>query len=144
MEWHDKTFDELSTKELFQIYYLRTQVFNDEQHSTYPDPDYQDLTAHHVLVMQDGHLVAYARYFVEDDYATFGRVVVAKANRGAGLGKTLIRHILQQIQGTFPGKQVKIHAQYYVKDFYHELGFVPVGEPFIEAERKHIQMTYQG
>lgn len=144
MEWHDKTFDELSTKELFQIYYLRTQVFNDEQHSTYPDPDYQDLTAHHVLAMQDGHLAAYARYFIEDDYVTFGRVVVAKANRGTGLGKALICQVIQQIQQTFPGKQIKIHAQYYVKDFYHELGFVPVGEPFIEAERKHIQMTYQG
>ena len=144
MEWHDKTFDELSTKELFQIYYLRTQVFNDEQHSTYPDPDYQDLTAHHVLAMQDGHLAAYARYFIEDDYVTFGRVVVAKANRGTGLGKALICQVIQQIQQTFPGKQIKIHAQYYVKDFYHELGFVPVGEPFIEAECKHIQMTYQG
>ena len=45
MEWFDKTFNELTTMELFKIYYLRCQVFNGEQESTYPDPDMQDLTA---------------------------------------------------------------------------------------------------
>ena len=102
MEWFDKTFNELSTMELFKIYYLRCQVFNGEQESTYPDPDMQDLTAHHVFAMQDDQIAAYARYFEIDNGVTFGRVITASEYRGKGLGKKLIRKVLQQIQANFP------------------------------------------
>lgn len=143
MEWFDKTFNELTTMELFKIYYLRCQVFNGEQESTYPDPDMQDLTAHHVFAMQDDQIAAYARYFEINDGVTFGRVVTAPEYRGKGLGKQLIRKVLQQIQATFPNKQITIHAQQYVERFYRELGFKSVGGPFVEAERQHIKMIYK-
>ncbi|KRL26148.1 GNAT family acetyltransferase [Limosilactobacillus frumenti DSM 13145] len=145
MEWLDKTFDELTTRELFDIYYLRTQVFNGEQHSTYPDPDQQDLTAHHVLAMDGQQLVAYARYFpVDDENAAFGRVVVDVRKRRVGVGTQLINHVVTAIQHTYPDKQIKIHAQQYVEKWYAKLGFKPVGQPFMEAERRHIQMVYGG
>lgn len=140
MDWTDQQFTELTTMELYQIYRLRTVVFNDEQNSSYPDPDEQDLKCHHVLGMQDGQLVAYARYFVDGDHVTFGRVVTAKEFRGRGIGEQLINHVLAGIQQHFPGRKIVIHAQAYVEDFYRHFGFQPEGEYFIEADRKHIQM----
>ena len=33
-----------------------------------------------------------------------------------------------------------MNAQYYLKNFYKELGFKPVGKPFMEVDIKHIEM----
>ena len=92
--------------------------------------------------MQDDQIAAYARYFEINDGVTFGRVITAPEYRGKGLGKQLIRKVLQQIQANFPDKQITIHAQQYVERFYRDLGFKSIGEPFIEAERQHIKMIY--
>lgn len=142
MEWKDCEFNQLTTRELFEIYKLRTIVFNAEQDSSYPDPDDNDLTAHHVFGIANGQIVAYARYFVEGDGVTFGRVVTAKKFRGRGVGKQLIDHVLAGIQQHFPGREIVIHAQAYVEDFYRHFDFKPEGDYFMEADRKHIQMRH--
>lgn len=143
MHWYDKTFSKLSTKELFLIYKLRADVFNGEQESSYPDPDDQDLTAHHVFAIEDNQLAAYGRYFVEDDMVTFGRIVVAPTFRKKGLGKELIIQILNGIKNNFPDKRIFIHAQVYVANMYKKFDFEESGNIFIEAERKHILMYHE-
>ena len=144
MNWYDKAFDDLTVNELFQIYKLRALVFNAEQDSPYPDPDDDDPVARHVLCMDNGQLVAYARYFIDHDHATFGRVVSTKDHRGTGLSTPLMEHLLAGIKEYFPGKEIIIHAQYYVRSYYAKFGFTSFGDPFIEADRKHISMKHVG
>lgn len=142
MQWFDKTFDNLTVNELFEIYKLRATVFNTEQHSDYCDPDDQDPLAHHVFGKINGHVVAYARYFMNDQVVTFGRVVIAQASRGQGIGTPLMEHLLSGIKKHFPGNEISIHAQVQVKGYYAKFGFTPVGQTFIEANRKHVQMIH--
>lgn len=143
MKWYDKTFAELTTKELLALLKLRAVVFNGEQKSSYPDPDDHDCRAHHVFaVKKDGTLVAYGRYFNLTGEVTFGRVVVAPTARGRGLGDAVINHLLQGIKQNYPGKKVVIHAQAYVERFYQQYGFTAIGDHFIEAGREHVTMVH--
>ncbi|MRI07690.1 GNAT family N-acetyltransferase [Limosilactobacillus reuteri] len=143
MQWFDKQFTELTVNELFAILKLRAQVFNGEQQSSYPDPDDSDSLAHHVFATTNGEVVAYARYFVQNDVVTFGRVVVAPHARGIGLGGKIIEHLLSGIKVNFPNFKIIIHAQAYVEDFYKKYGFASVGDHFIEAEREHVTMVHE-
>ena len=136
MQWFDKQFTELTVNELFAILKLRAQVFNGEQQSSYPDPDDSDPLAHNLICF-------YARYFIQNDVVTFGRVVVAPQARGIGLGGKIIEHLLSGIKVNFPNFKITIHAQAYVEDFYKKYGFESVGDHFMEAEREHVTMVHE-
>ena len=75
MEWQDKEFTALTVDELQRIYWLRAQVFNAEQQSSYPEPDEQDRHCHHLFAREGEQVVAYARYFATADGVSFGPVV---------------------------------------------------------------------
>lgn len=142
MEWHDVSFPQLSNVQLLKIMELRAEVFNKEQDSTYPDPDDQDQSARHVFAMDGDRLTAYARYFVENGNATFGRVVVSPNYRKKGIGRHLVQHVLQGIDEHYSDREIFIHAQYYIRHFYAEFGFTEEGQTFMEADRKHIMMVH--
>jgi predicted GNAT family N-acyltransferase len=36
--------------------------------------------------------------------------------------------------------QIMLHAQAQTVDFYRQFGFIPVGEPFVEAGLSHLEM----
>jgi len=56
-----KNFGELSTKELYDVLQLRSEVFVVEQDCVYQDIDGKDERALHIMGWEDGNLVAYAR-----------------------------------------------------------------------------------
>ncbi|WP_153930987.1 GNAT family N-acetyltransferase [uncultured Limosilactobacillus sp.] len=143
IQWYDKQFDELTVNELLAILKLRAIVFNQEQHSSYPDPDDQDRHAHHVFAIKDRQIIAYARYFIQDNYATFGRVVVTPRFRKTGLGRLIVDHLLHGIVHNYANREIIIHAQAYVEKFYQQYGFMAVGDHFTEAGREHVTMIYQ-
>lgn len=143
LEWHDKTFAELTTDELFAINLLRANVFNGEQKCITPDPDLMDKQAHHVFAIQDGKLAAYGRYYLENGHASLGRVAVNPLFRRQGFGRQLVQHLMDGIAANFPGKDILIHAQFYIKGLYEQFGFTVSGDDvFFEAEREHITMTH--
>jgi len=49
ISWKTKTFDELSTQELYQILRLRSEVFVVEQNCVYQDIDNKDHKALHLF-----------------------------------------------------------------------------------------------
>ena len=61
METFVKTFDELSTNELYEILKLRQDVFIIEQQCIYPDIDQKDSNSLHVFVKDQNEMVAYLR-----------------------------------------------------------------------------------
>ena len=138
-----KTFDELSTNELYQILRLRSEVFVVEQDCVYQDVDNKDQKALHVMGVKDGVVVAYTRVFKPGDYfrnVSIGRVVVSQDQRKYGLGKRIMKASLAAIDQRFPNQPIEISAQSYLLKFYTELGFTAFGEEYLEDGIPHRRM----
>lgn len=140
--WKTKTFQQLTTTDLFNIYYLRGQVFVTEQHRPLNDVDYHDRQAVHIMNMIDDQLVCYARVFATEGHVTFGRVVIAPEHRGTGLGNDLLDQIMATIKQYFPGNKIEIEAQAQVEGYYQKAGFTTVGKPFVHAFTPHVKMVH--
>ena len=85
MKLEVKPWNELSRKEINDIFSLRSEVFIVEQDCAYQDVDGKDEKADHILLIIDEELVGYARVFNKNTYfkeASFGRAVVKKKDRG--------------------------------------------------------------
>ncbi|MEX0313929.1 MAG: GNAT family N-acetyltransferase [Allomuricauda sp.] len=147
MEITTKTFDELSTKELYQILQLRSEVFVVEQDCVYQDVDGKDEKALHVIGTKNRKVVAYTRVFKPGDYfenTSIGRVVVAKEERKYGYGKIIMQASIDEIGKRFPSSTIELSAQTYLLKFYTELGFVVQGEEYLEDGIPHIRMVKKG
>ena len=143
MEVSVKTFNELTTEELYQILRLRSEVFVVEQDCVYQDVDNKDQKALHIMGIKDGEVVAYTRVFEPGDYfdnVSIGRVVVSQSQRKYGLGKQIMQASLAAINQRFPDKPTEISAQSYLLKFYTELGFNAFGEEYLEDGIPHRRM----
>ena len=139
MIWEIKEWSELSTKEVENIFSLRSEVFIVEQDCVYQDIDGKDQKAKHVLGKKNNEIIAYARIFKPGDYfeeASFGRAVVKKPERGKGIGDELVINVIKNI----PEPLIKISAQSYLKGFYGKHGFVAKGEEYLEDGIPHTAM----
>ena len=139
MIWEVKEWTELSTREVENIFSLRSEVFVVEQDCVYQDIDGKDQIAKHVLGKKNNEIIAYARIFKPGDYfneASFGRAVVKKSERGKGIGDELVINSLKNI----PDDEIKISAQSYLKDFYRKHGFIAKGEEYLEDGIPHTAM----
>jgi ElaA protein len=140
MIWLFKSFSELSVIELYAILKGREAVFSQEQRCSDPDLDDHDQTSFHLFCLKSNEVLAYARFFAEDDYVSMGRVFVHRSYRCRGLGQELIQKVLNKIALRFPNKKLVISAQAYLEDFYQNHGFKTLGEPYKEAGITHIRM----
>ena len=139
MIWEVKEWAELSTREVENIFSLRSEVFVVEQDCVYQDIDGKDQKAKHVLGKKENDIVAYARIFKSGDYfkeASFGRAVVKKTERGKGVGDELVINCLENISE----EQIKISAQSYLKGFYGKHGFKAEGNEYLEDGIPHTAM----
>ena len=139
MTWEIKEWSELSTKEVENIFSLRSEVFIVEQDCVYQDIDGKDQKAKHVLGKKENEIVAYARIFKPGDYfkeASFGRAVVKKTERGKGVGDELVKNCLENITE----EEIKISAQSYLKGFYGKHGFKAEGNEYLEDGIPHTAM----
>ena len=82
-----KTFDQLTTRELYEILKTRAAVFIVEQNCAYQDLDDIDFKSTHIMLYSDGELVAYSRVFKDDesDLWHIGRVLTTQRNKHFGL-----------------------------------------------------------
>ena len=138
-----KTFNELSPQDIYSILQLRSEVFVVEQNCVYQDIDDKDQYALHLLLKKDDYLIGYSRIFKAGDYfkeASIGRVLVKKKDRNNRHGFLLMELSIKAIKDHFKENTVKISAQTYLKKFYNELGFDPVGEEYLEDGIPHIAM----
>lgn len=141
-----KTFQELTTQELYDILQLRSEVFVVEQDCVYQDIDGKDQKALHVLGYKNNVVVAYTRIFKPGDYfekASIGRVVVAKKERQHKYGYDIMEASIQAIKEHYNETNIKISAQCYLNKFYNNLGFKAIGEDYLEDGIPHIAMVYK-
>jgi ElaA protein len=143
MEIKVKNFGELSTKELYDVLQLRSEVFVVEQDCVYQDIDGKDERALHIMGLEDGNLVAYARCFQAGDYfdeASIGRVLVRENYRKMGYGHVITKASIEAIKTNYKADKIKISAQVYLVIFYESHGFKTIGDRYMEDGIPHIAM----
>jgi predicted GNAT family N-acyltransferase len=133
-----------SLDDLLKTYMVRGIVFMEEQRISYAmEVDEDEHAALHILGEIDGEPVAAARVRYRAGYAKLERIAVRQEWRGRGVGSALTRFMIQTAK-THGYTTFKLHAQTYAKGLYEKLGFVAVGDPFMEAGIEHCLMIRQG
>ncbi len=138
-----KAFDELTPAQLYAILRLRNEVFVVEQNCVFQDADNKDYHCNHLMLFNEGELMAYARIVpagVAYKEMSIGRVITSLKVRGTGAGRILMTKAIELCYETLGPGPIRIGAQSYAKAFYASLGFVETGEPYDEDGILHIEM----
>ena len=134
-----KTFDELTTSELFEILKARVAVFVVEQECAYQDIDDIDREAYHLCMREGEELKAYLRVFTRnEDCAQIGRVLTTQ--RRCGFGREILRAGIQLVQDKMQKREIYLEAQTYAMSLYEKEGFCAISEEFLEDGIPHVSM----
>jgi ElaA protein len=145
IKWQYKKFDELTNVELYEILKIRNTVFVVEQNCVYLDTDDKDLQSWHLSGYYQNQLVAYLRILppgLSYKEASIGRVVTHPNFRKNSFGIELMKAGIEKILEQFNKVNIKISAQCYLLNFYSNLGFIAIGETYLEDDIPHIEMIY--
>ena len=139
MNFYAKKFDELSTRELYEILKSRAEIFVVEQSIKYVDMDGIDYNSLHCYIEDGGRVAAYLRAFYDEDGSVkIGRVLTLA--HGKGVGRVLMEKSLAAIREKLPTHLIYVNAQQHARGFYEKLGFVTVSDVFYEENIPHIRM----
>jgi predicted GNAT family N-acyltransferase len=119
---------------------LRHEVFVDEQ-GVPPELeiDEHDDAALHLVALDGGRIVGTCRLVDAHDRATFGRLVVARAARGAGIGSALLGEAERRARALGRERMV-LAAQTAALGLYERAGYTARGEVFLDAGIEHVTM----
>lgn len=146
VQWQIKTFNSLTTSELYDILKLRIDVFVVEQCCYYADLDNFDKHREtlHLFCYQAGHIAAYLRILPQQtsyrEYVSIGRVVVAAQAREAGLAHQMLEYALALCEVHHEGVSIKISAQVRLAKFYQQHGFERITDVYLEDNIPHVGM----
>ena len=143
MKLYKKTFQELTTEELYELLRVRSEVFVVEQNCVYQDMDGDDQKAIHLWLIVEEKVVALARVCPAGTHMkeiSIGRVITTE--RGKGYGKQMMLYAIDAAIEHFDAKLIDIEAQKYAKGFYESVGFRQSSEPFMLDGIPHIKMTW--
>ncbi len=139
MELKIKFFDELTTRQLYEIVRARTQIFLLEQRIICQDFDGVDYDSLHCFLEEDGKVMAYLRaYRTESGSVKMGRVL--SIVHGIGLGTRLMTESIPEIKKRFGCKSITLNAQKHAQGFYESLGFTVTSPEFLEEGVPHVAM----
>ncbi len=145
LNWHFKEFNELTSKELYDIFHLRVEVFMLEQNCLYNEVDGKDTKCSHLWCEADGQILAYCRIVPPnisyENTPSIGRVVSHPKYRHLKLGHQLMRHAIEIISNHFQTEKIQISAQSYLKNFYEKYGFKQTSEEYLEDGLPHMEMV---
>lgn len=159
-----KTFDELTSVDVYQILKARAQVFVVEQNCAYQDMDDVDFDCLHLIAHEDEKLVGYCRIIPpqfntlrsnlsvqtsinqakssNNAMSAIGRVLVLSDYRGQGLARQIMMEAIRFCRKKYGKKRpIIISAQAYLLRFYESLGFVPEGDIYLHDNIEHIKMV---
>lgn len=136
-----KDFEELSARELYEILKLRARVFVVEQECAYQDLDDVDYKSIHIMLQNEGNIVAYARvYEAENGLWHMGRVLTIR--RGCGLGNQVV-NLAVSVAGERGARVIEIEAQCYATGFYKKTGFEECSREFMLDGIPHVRMKLE-
>lgn len=127
-------------RELKEAYLVRKRVFVIEQNVPESlEGDRYDDFALHVICKVNESVVGTGRIVFLNESAKIGRVAVLKSYRNRGVGKTIVRFLIEESKKRGK-KTIFANVQIRTQKFYEKLGFKRVGDIFIEAGIEHIKM----
>jgi ElaA protein len=146
MHWHFARFDELSPRDIHDLYQARVAVFVLEQKCPFQDVDGADLHCWHLIgrASADGEVLAYSRLVppgLKYPEPSIGRVLTTANARRTGAGRELMAESIARAEKLWPRHSIKIGAQQYLEDFYGSYGFARTSEPYDEDGIMHIEMV---
>lgn len=126
--------------DLTAAYALRHAVFVGEQKVDEDiERDEMDEVSEHAICFYGDKPIGCGRMFIKEGIAHLGRVCVLKDYRKKGAGRRICS-LLIALAKKEKCQFVELDSQLHAVGFYEKLGFVTVGEPFIEAGIRHIKM----
>lgn len=159
LEFSIKTFDELTSVDIYHILKARAQVFVVEQKCAYQDMDEVDFDCLHVVAHDNEALVGYCRIIPPEfnqmrsnllvmdgsistsSMSAIGRVLVLAPFRGQGVARQIMVQAIKHCHKKFGKKKpIIIAAQSYLTRFYESLGFVPEGDVYLIDDIEHVKM----
>lgn len=138
-----RRFDELTARELHEIYKLRVAVFVVEQRCPYQEVDDADRASYHVWLEDAGGIAAYLRVIpagVNFEDVSIGRVIAVR--RRCGLGTRIVSEGIRVAREELGATRIVLEAQTYARGLYEKLGFRAVSEEFLEDGIPHIRMLW--
>ncbi|MBC8452487.1 MAG: GNAT family N-acetyltransferase [Spirochaetes bacterium] len=124
-----------------QVLAIRKEVFVVGQNvDPAIDQDGKDSNLEHFLIVRGNEPAGCLRFQpLDNSTVKLERIAIIAEFRGLGLGKRLVQAAVMEA-GKRNYKKLIMYAQFYLLDYYGKLGFTAVGEPFYEANIKHIEM----
>ena len=117
---------------------IRKKVFITEQNVPVElEIDEFEKTSTHFLALVDGIPSGVGRLRLKHSYVKFERIATLTTLRGAGVGRKLTTYMLEFARKAFPTYLPAMHAQESAIGFYKKLGWIEVGEKFLEAGIVH-------
>ncbi len=147
LQWHWKSFDQITKEELYEILSFRQSIFVVEQKSWYQDADGLDNISLHLLLKEESSLVGYLRLIPPGEkYETpsIGRVAIKETLRGNSIGSELVNRGVKKSSDIYLTDSVTISAQNYLTKFYQNHGFIIQGEVYDEDGIPHVKMIKDG
>lgn len=120
---------------------LREEVFCGEQGvSLAEERDGRDEEALHLVVVDDGVVVATCRLLVEGATVKLGRMAVSRTRRGLGLARALITEAETRARALGAERMV-LAAQLNAQALYDRAGYDAYGDVFLDAGIEHVMMA---
>ena len=135
-----KTFDELSTRELYEILRSRDEIFAVEQQINYIDEDGTDYVSLHCFIIENGRVEAYLRAYPGECESEIKLGRILTLHHGQGLGRELMEKSLEVIPKRFHCTKIVMDAQKHAADFYKKFGFCITSGEYLEEGIVHVDM----
>ena len=111
--FHQKSFQELTVDELYELLRIRSEVFVVEQNCVYQDMDNDDQKSIHLWLTVANKVVALARVCPAGTHmkeVSIGRVITTE--RGKGYGKQIMLYAIEAAKKHFGAKHARRHTTY--------------------------------
>jgi predicted GNAT family N-acyltransferase len=120
---------------------LREEVFVGEQGvSLAEERDGRDEEALHLVVVDDGVVVATCRLLVEGTTVKLGRMAVSRTRRGLGLARALLTEAEARARA-LGAERMALAAQLNAQALYDRAGYDAYGDVFLDAGIEHVMMS---
>ena len=147
MNFEIKKFSELTVDDMYEIAKSRFEVFVCEQEIIEEqDFDDKDKLCHHVMLKEDGRIVAYSRIVPKGigyENISIGRVLVLNSHRRRGIAQKMMKVALEFIKNNLNEHIVVLSAQEYVKEMYSSVGFKVISDVYDEVNIPHVKMKIE-
>ena len=121
-----------------KVFVVEQRVPEDRELDEYDNPERLDKDVFHFNVFKDDICISTAR-IVKEKELKIQRVCVDKNYRGLGIGLYIMKELHKFIEDSGI-KQATLSSQEHSIEFYKKLGYVEIGNPYLDAGILHKKM----